>query len=141
MEYEGGMMSTWNKFCFTGGLLEASVVLPGDTVTACVTCLSFALLLILTPSQWSMACFVRMSSIERRSLSHMCFEVGQWATLDEQDTVPLWTEHGLTRTMLVTLAQSRIKRKMVCLSRELLSDIMCLIGFLTRYMKGYREWR
>ncbi|KAF9527794.1 beta-glucan synthesis-associated [Crepidotus variabilis] len=29
MKYTGGMMSTWNKFCFTGGLLEASVTLPG----------------------------------------------------------------------------------------------------------------
>jgi beta-glucan synthesis-associated protein KRE6 len=25
----GGMVSTWNKFCFTGGLVVASVVLPG----------------------------------------------------------------------------------------------------------------
>ncbi|TFK30804.1 beta-glucan synthesis-associated protein [Coprinopsis marcescibilis] len=29
LEYEGGLMSSWNKFCFTGGLLEAAVVLPG----------------------------------------------------------------------------------------------------------------
>ncbi|TEB38988.1 beta-glucan synthesis-associated protein [Coprinellus micaceus] len=29
MQYQGGMLSSWNKFCFTGGLLEASVVLPG----------------------------------------------------------------------------------------------------------------
>lgn len=29
MNYEGGMMSTWNKFCFTGGRIEASVQLPG----------------------------------------------------------------------------------------------------------------
>lgn len=29
MPYEGGLMSTWNKFCFTGGLVEASVSLPG----------------------------------------------------------------------------------------------------------------
>jgi beta-glucan synthesis-associated protein KRE6 len=29
MDYQGGMMSTWNKFCFTGGLVETSVVLPG----------------------------------------------------------------------------------------------------------------
>ena len=29
LDYQGGMMSTWNKFCFTGGLVEASVVLPG----------------------------------------------------------------------------------------------------------------
>lgn len=29
MNYQGGMMSTWNNFCFTGGLIEASVRLPG----------------------------------------------------------------------------------------------------------------
>ncbi|KAH9944284.1 beta-glucan synthesis-associated protein [Epithele typhae] len=29
LAYTGGMMATWNKFCFTGGLVEASVMLPG----------------------------------------------------------------------------------------------------------------
>lgn len=29
LSYQGGMMSTWNKFCFTGGHVEASVMLPG----------------------------------------------------------------------------------------------------------------
>lgn len=29
LDYIGGMVSTWNKFCFTGGYLEASVRLPG----------------------------------------------------------------------------------------------------------------
>ncbi|KAK7694771.1 hypothetical protein QCA50_001959 [Cerrena zonata] len=29
LHFQGGMMSTWNKFCFTGGLIEASVTLPG----------------------------------------------------------------------------------------------------------------
>ena len=29
LSYQGGMMSTWNKFCFTGGLLEVNVSLPG----------------------------------------------------------------------------------------------------------------
>ena len=29
LDYQGGMMSTWNKFCFTGGLVETSVMLPG----------------------------------------------------------------------------------------------------------------
>ncbi|KAF9026905.1 glycoside hydrolase family 16 protein [Hymenopellis radicata] len=29
LPWQGGMMSTWNKFCFTGGLLEAAVTLPG----------------------------------------------------------------------------------------------------------------
>lgn len=29
LNYQGGMMQTWNKFCFTGGYIEASVTLPG----------------------------------------------------------------------------------------------------------------
>ncbi|KAF7326181.1 GH16 domain-containing protein [Mycena kentingensis (nom. inval.)] len=29
LEYKGGMMSSWNKFCFTGGLILADVMLPG----------------------------------------------------------------------------------------------------------------
>jgi beta-glucanase (GH16 family) len=29
LDYQGGMMSTWNKFCFTGGMVEAAVTLPG----------------------------------------------------------------------------------------------------------------
>ncbi|TFK68206.1 glycoside hydrolase family 16 protein [Pluteus cervinus] len=29
LNYTGGLLSSWNKFCFTGGILEASVQLPG----------------------------------------------------------------------------------------------------------------
>ncbi|KIK67788.1 glycoside hydrolase family 16 protein [Collybiopsis luxurians FD-317 M1] len=29
LQYQGGMMSTWNKFCYTGGYFEAKVMLPG----------------------------------------------------------------------------------------------------------------
>ncbi|KAJ6586931.1 beta-glucan synthesis-associated [Mycena vulgaris] len=29
LHYEGGLVSTWNKFCFTGGYVEALVRLPG----------------------------------------------------------------------------------------------------------------
>ncbi|KAJ7315025.1 beta-glucan synthesis-associated [Mycena albidolilacea] len=29
LSYKGGMLSTWNKFCFTGGLIVANVMLPG----------------------------------------------------------------------------------------------------------------
>ncbi|KAH6904391.1 killer toxin resistant protein [Coprinopsis sp. MPI-PUGE-AT-0042] len=28
--FKGGMVQSWNKFCFTGGLIEASVLLPGS---------------------------------------------------------------------------------------------------------------
>ncbi|KXN90403.1 Beta-glucan synthesis-associated protein KRE6 [Leucoagaricus sp. SymC.cos] len=31
MKYRSGMIQSWNKFCFTGGLLETSVTLPGST--------------------------------------------------------------------------------------------------------------
>ena len=31
LNYMGGLMSTWNKFCFTGGRVEAAVTLPGTT--------------------------------------------------------------------------------------------------------------
>ena len=30
LSYISGMMSTWNKFCFTGGVLEAGISLPGN---------------------------------------------------------------------------------------------------------------
>ncbi|KAL4078027.1 glycoside hydrolase family 16 protein [Scleroderma citrinum] len=30
LTYRSGMVQTWNKFCFTGGLIETSVVLPGS---------------------------------------------------------------------------------------------------------------
>jgi beta-glucanase (GH16 family) len=29
LNYTGGMLSSWNKFCFTGGLIVANVSLPG----------------------------------------------------------------------------------------------------------------
>lgn len=28
--YTSGMIQTWNKFCFTGGVLEMGIDLPGD---------------------------------------------------------------------------------------------------------------
>ncbi|KAF5371800.1 hypothetical protein D9758_003386 [Tetrapyrgos nigripes] len=29
LSYKSGMLTSWNKFCFTGGLIQASVMLPG----------------------------------------------------------------------------------------------------------------
>jgi beta-glucanase (GH16 family) len=28
--YTSGMVQSWNKFCFTGGILEMSIELPGE---------------------------------------------------------------------------------------------------------------
>ncbi|KAH7322095.1 glycoside hydrolase family 16 protein [Rhizoctonia solani] len=33
LNYTGGMLSSWNKFCFTGGYIEANVSLPGSSKT------------------------------------------------------------------------------------------------------------
>ena len=30
LNYRSGQVTTWNKFCFTGGLLEAAVIMPDD---------------------------------------------------------------------------------------------------------------
>jgi len=32
LPYQSGMISSWNKFCFTGGVLEVSVKLPGSEI-------------------------------------------------------------------------------------------------------------
>ncbi|TFK27265.1 beta-glucan synthesis-associated [Coprinopsis marcescibilis] len=34
LSYKSAMIQTWNKFCFTGGILEAAVRLPGNTNSA-----------------------------------------------------------------------------------------------------------
>ncbi|KAF9476634.1 glycoside hydrolase family 16 protein [Pholiota conissans] len=31
LTYRSGMIQSWNKFCFTGGILEAKIVLPGSS--------------------------------------------------------------------------------------------------------------
>jgi beta-glucanase (GH16 family) len=33
LDFKGGMLQSWNKFCFTGGIIEASISLPGDPKT------------------------------------------------------------------------------------------------------------
>ncbi|GJJ13312.1 hypothetical protein Clacol_007564 [Clathrus columnatus] len=33
LNWQSGMLQSWNKFCFTTGILEASISLPGDGVT------------------------------------------------------------------------------------------------------------
>lgn len=95
LEYQGGMMSTWNKFCFTGGMIEASVVLPGVNNVAG-----------LWPAIWTMGNLGRAgygASLEGMvSLFFLCFAlwltIGQWPyTYDSCDvgTVANQTYKGL----------------------------------------------
>ena len=30
LDYTGGMLTSWNNFCFTGGIVEVAVTLPGS---------------------------------------------------------------------------------------------------------------
>jgi beta-glucanase (GH16 family) len=39
--HQGGEISSWNKFCFTGGRIEASVRLPGRPDVCASTLLVF----------------------------------------------------------------------------------------------------
>lgn len=32
--YKSGMINSWNKFCYTGGYVEAAVQLPGNAQTS-----------------------------------------------------------------------------------------------------------
>jgi beta-glucanase (GH16 family) len=34
LNYQGGMMSSWNQFCFTGGYIEVAVTMPGQSGVA-----------------------------------------------------------------------------------------------------------
>lgn len=79
LDYQGGMMSSWNQFCFTGGYIEVAVTLPGKSGIAG-----------LWPAIWTMGNLGRAgygASLE-----------GMWPyTYDTCDvgTVPNQTYHGL----------------------------------------------
>lgn len=37
LSYQSGMLTSWNKFCFTGGYIEVNVSLPGVNDVTYVT--------------------------------------------------------------------------------------------------------
>lgn len=86
LSYRGGMMSTWNKFCFTGGLIQTSVQLPGISNVAG-----------LWPAVWTMGNLGRAgygASLE-----------GMWPySYDECDvgTLPNQTQNGAPLAALTT---------------------------------------
>lgn len=41
----GGMLQSWNQFCFTGGYIEVAISLPGDTETLGLWCVVLAVAL------------------------------------------------------------------------------------------------
>lgn len=92
LNYQGGMMSTWNKFCFTGGMVETSVILPGAPN-----------IVGLWPAIWT------MGNLGERAVTFnitMMLRASQQVVLD---TVPAWKEHGHTPMMHATLVQHQIR--------------------------------
>ncbi|OSX67481.1 glycoside hydrolase family 16 protein [Postia placenta MAD-698-R-SB12] len=85
LNYTSGMMTTWNKFCFTGGMVEVSVRLPGTNN-----------IVGLWPAVWTMGNLGRAgygASLE-----------GMWPyTYDACDvgTAPNQTKNGLPHTATV----------------------------------------
>lgn len=53
LDFTSGILTTWNKFCFTGGYIEAAVQLPGANN-----------ILGLWPAVWTMVRFGLSHSIE-----------------------------------------------------------------------------
>lgn len=80
MDYQGGMMSSWNKFCFTGGILEASVSLPGPNDIQCVhPCFSpMHSSWLIFSLKWPVASFVSYVCIIdlSRNLIYLIFKLG-----------------------------------------------------------------
>ncbi|KAG8807456.1 hypothetical protein FRC18_005555, partial [Serendipita sp. 400] len=86
MNYISGMISSWNKFCFTGGYIETAVSLPGDpTVSG------------LWPALWT------MGNLGRAGFG--ASTDGMWPyTYDECDvgTLPNQTQNGLPEAAMNT---------------------------------------
>ncbi|KAF4575138.1 hypothetical protein EYR36_006494 [Pleurotus pulmonarius] len=107
LNYQGGLISTWNKFCFTGGLIETSVSLPGvNNVMG------------LWPAVWTMG--RAHCSLELRKLKLFRHQVIS-AELDMEQP---WMDCGRTPMMLATLAPCRIKLSTVSLKQHLSMVIM-----------------
>ena len=97
MDYQGGMMSTWNKFCFTGGLVEASVVLPGTNN-----------IVGLWPAIWTMGNLGRAgygASLEGMVCAHL-----RWMSNHADEVLC----SGLTLTTPATSGQLPTRPSMVC---------------------------
>lgn len=112
LDYTGGMMSTWNKFCFTGGLVEVSVSLPG-----------FNNVHGLWPAVWTMGNLGRAgygASLE----GMVCAQLG-WTT------EPLFScpRSGHTPTTPVMLGPSRTRRSMVFLSMQRSTAIRAMVVY------------
>ena len=91
LNFQGGMLSTWNKFCFTGGMIETAVVLPGiNNIVG------------LWPAVWSMGNLGRAGYGASLEGMVRCTSCGIYAWL-------LTLRSGHTRTTRVMSAHSQTK--------------------------------
>lgn len=66
LDYVSGMVSTWNKFCFTGGMVLTSVTLPGANDVSGAQIAAHILSLTQPYPSRTMACRFAHSSLLRR---------------------------------------------------------------------------
>lgn len=121
LDYTGGMMSTWNKFCFTGGLVEVSVSLPG-----------FNNVHGLWPAVWTMGNLGRAgygASLE----GMVCARLSQSAE-------PLFSypHSGHTPTTPAMSGPSRTRQSMVFLSMQRSTAILAMaVYYLSFLVRGF----
>ena len=105
LHYQGGMMSTWNKFCFTGGYIEASVVLPGlNNIVG------------LWPAIWTMGNLGRAGyGATLEGMVRVNFNVHSISKPNIYNPVIRIIHSGPIPMIHVTLERSRIRQSTICL--------------------------
>jgi hypothetical protein len=83
LDYVSGMISTWNKFCFTGGMVLASVTLPGanDVVGTEITVRISSCAADPPCLSRTLACRFALAHSSWRRRTNSPLQYGRWATL------------------------------------------------------------
>lgn len=114
LNFRGGMLQSWNKFCFTGGLLIASIQLPGKNTAAG-----------LWPAFWIMGNLGRAgfgASLQGTwPYSHDKCDVGTLINQTFANGTPVWTTEGGD----VTFNQKHHTRSLSFLPGQKLSACTC----------------
>jgi hypothetical protein len=106
LHFMGGLVTTWNKFCFTGGLVEASVVLPGANN-----------IVGLWPAVWAMGNLGAFSVLTRLISIHphrVAGRAGYGASLEgmvSPHSPPSYLPQILTRMRAVAVRIRRMRRR------------------------------
>lgn len=118
---QSGMLQSWNKFCFVGGVVEFSAKLPGDPLKgglwpACESTFAFLFLLLFAAS-WGRLIWGRRSAAVVCALTDASpffkrfgVQCGCWETWRVLRTSDLQTLYGLTATTNATREIGGVRR-------------------------------